>query len=338
MVRTCVIGVGRMGANHVRCLSELPEAELLAISDLDAPRTRELAGRFGCRAYTDYPAMLAEERPDAVVLAVPTPFHLPVALDVIARGCHLLVEKPLADRPANAEKIIEAARGAGVRLAVGHIERFNPAVRKLKEVIADGILGRILSVSARRVGLPSPHHGSTNVVVDLAVHDLDVIRFLLGQRPRILSSVTGRLSGGVSEDHADILLLAGDVPCVLQVNWITPVKVRTLSVVGSAGYAELNYITQTLQLYRTQPADDLDSYKELVARYGDAARDTVSQGGEEPLKAELLSFFQAIEQGVEPEVNGDDGLIAVQMAEEILEGATRVGDAGAQQSANATVG
>jgi UDP-N-acetylglucosamine 3-dehydrogenase len=317
-VRICVIGVGRMGANHVRCLSEIPEAELLAISDLDAPRTRELAGRFGCRAYEDYPAMLAEERPDAVVVAVPTPLHLPVALDVIARGCHLLVEKPLADRPANAEKIIEAAREAGVRLAVGHIERFNPAVRKLKEVIDEGTLGKILSVSAKRVGLPSPHYDDTNVVVDLAVHDLDVMRFLLGTDLRVVSSVTGRLIGGPSEDYADILLVAGEVPCVVQVNWVTPVKIRTLSVIGSMGYAELNYITQILQLYRRQPVEPQISYRELVATYGEAERETVHAGGEEPLKAELRAFLHAVADGIPPEASGADGLAAVELADAAL--------------------
>ncbi|HSP55301.1 MAG TPA: Gfo/Idh/MocA family oxidoreductase [Dehalococcoidia bacterium] len=317
-VGTCVIGVGRMGSNHARCLTEMEEAELLAISDPDAERRRELAARFGCREYAEHESMLAAERPDAVVLAVPTPLHLSVALDVISRGCHVLVEKPLADRPANAERIIEAAREAGVRLAVGHIERFNPAVRKLKEVIDEGALGRVLSVSAKRVGLPSAHYLDTNVVVDLAVHDMDVMRFLLGTDLRVVSSVTGRLVGGPSEDYADILLLAGDVPCVVQVNWVTPVKIRTLSVIGSAGYAEMNYITQTVQLYRRQTSEPQLNYRELVATYGEAETETVHAGGEEPLKEELRAFFRAVRDGTEPEVSGPDGLAAVELADAAL--------------------
>ena len=317
-VRTCVIGVGRMGANHVRCLAEMPEAELLAISDLDSVRTAELAERFGCRAYADYPAMLNKERPDAVVVAVPTRLHLRVAMDVIGHGCHLLIEKPLADTPANAEQIIDRAREAGVRLAVGHIERFNPAVRKLKEVIDDGALGRILSVSAKRVGLPSAHYDDTNVVADLAVHDMDVMRFLLGADLQVVSSVTGRLIGGPTVDYADILLRAGEVPCVVQVNWVTPVKIRTLSVIGSMGYAELNYITQTLQLYRRQQVEQQISYRELVAAYGEAERETVHAGGEEPLKAELRAFFGAVVDGTDPEAGGAAGLAAVELAEAAL--------------------
>lgn len=329
-VRTCVIGVGRMGANHVRCLSEMAEAELLAVSDLDEERVNELGARFGCRAYRDYGKMLAEERPEAVVVAVPTPLHLPVALDAIGRGCHLLIEKPLADSPENAGRIIEAAGQAGVRLAVGHIERFNPAVRKLKEVIDAGDLGKVLSVSAKRVGLPSAHYDHTNVVLDLAVHDFDVMRYLLGAELRVVSSVTGRLIGGPSEDYADILLLAGEVPCVVQVNWVTPVKIRTLSVIGSAGYAEMDYITQTLQLYRRQPVEAEPNYRELVVAYTSAERETVHAGGEEPLKAELRAFFRAVVEGAEPEVRGEDGLIAVQMANDVVEGATRVGVTGTQ--------
>jgi UDP-N-acetylglucosamine 3-dehydrogenase len=326
-VRTCVIGVGRMGANHARCLSEMPEAELLALADADIDRARETAERFGCREYANYVEMLHDEQPDAVILAVPTPLHLPVATQVIAKGCHLLVEKPMADTPENAHQIMEAARGAGVRLAVGHIERFNPAVRRLKQVIQEGTLGDILSISARRVGLPSPHHGQTNVVVDLAVHDLDVIRFLLDARPQVVSSVVGRLYDGVAEDHADILLLAGEVPCVIQVNWVTPVKVRTLSVVGSAGYAELNYITQRLELFERQGLHPSPLYTELVEKYAEPSRTTMYEGGgEEPLKAELRAFFDSITEGFDPEAGGDDGIIAVELADEVLMSAIRVGE------------
>lgn len=323
-IRACVIGVGRMGANHVRCLHELPEAALLAIADASQERGREIASKYGCRAYTDHIEMLERERPDAVVIAVPTPMHYAVATDAIARGCHALIEKPLADDAAQAQQIIDIAQEKGVRLAVGHVERFNPAVRKLKEIMEEGQLGRILSIATRRVGLPSPHFRETNVVVDLAVHDLDVISFLLGEKPRVLSAVTGRLSGGPSEDYADILLLAGDVPCVMQVNWVTPIKVRTLSVVGDAGYAEMNYITQTIDLYRTQTADPNASYSEQVARFGEPERETIHRAGEEPLKAELKSFFRAIETGEEPEAGGEAGLAAVELAGEVLARATSV--------------
>lgn len=317
-VRTCVIGVGRMGANHARCLSEMPEAELLAISDLDSERAKELATRFRCRAYANYSAMLDAEHPEAVIVAVPTRLHLQVALDVIRRGCHVLIEKPLADRPANGEKIIDAAREADVRLAVGHIERFNPAVRKLKEVVDEGALGKILSVSAKRVGLPSAHYDDTNVVADLAVHDMDVMRFLLGTSLQVVSSVTGKLIGGPTVDYADILLRAGEVPCVVQVNWVTPVKIRTLAVIGSMGYAELNYITQTLQLYRRQHVEPQISYREQVATYGEAERETVHAGGEEPLKAELRAFFAAVVDGTDPEAGGAAGLAAVELADAAL--------------------
>jgi len=323
-VRVGVIGVGRMGANHVRCLSEMPEAELLAVADPNLERAEELADRFGCRSYSNHHAMLMEERPDAVVLAVPTPLHTQFACDVIEAGCHLLVEKPLAESRAEALAIIQAARQKEVRLAVGHVERFNPAVRKLREIIADGDLGRVLSVSARRVGLPSPHYRETNVIVDLAVHDLDVIRYLLGEPLRMLSSVTGRLTGGPSEDYADMLLVSGTIPCVIQVNWVTPVKIRTLCVVGDAGYAELNYITQTIELYRRQDIASPANYAELIAQYSEPERKTIVGGGEEPLKAELRSFFEAIHTGCDPEASGEDGLAAVELAEAALEYARHV--------------
>jgi UDP-N-acetylglucosamine 3-dehydrogenase len=323
-VRVCVVGVGRMGGNHARCLYELPEADLVAIADSDSERLDAIADQYSCRAYHDHHQMLLQERPDAVIIAVPTPMHQVVAGDAIALGCHVLVEKPLAADASTAREIIALAREKGVRLAVGHVERFNPAVRKLKEILESGQLGRILSVSTRRVGLPSPHFKETNVVVDLAVHDLDVICYLLGETPRVLSSVTGRLIGGPSEDYADILLLTGEVPCVVQVNWVTPIKIRTLSVVGDGGYAELNYITQTIDLYRHQASEPNPSYTEFVAHFGQPERETIHRAGEEPLKAELKSFFRAIEAGEDPEAGGEAGLAAVELADEILARATSV--------------
>ncbi len=325
MISFCVIGVGRMGSQHARCLAEMDEGRLLAVADPDAPRAQTVAERSGCRSYADYREMLATERPDAVIAAVPTLLHAPVARDVIRQGCHLLIEKPLADSPAVGRDIVRWARDRGVRLAVGHIERFNPAVRRLREVLQAGLLGDILSISAKRVGLPSPHLNDTNVVVDLAVHDLDVISFLLGGRPRVVSAVTGRLIGGPHEDYADILLVTENVPCVIQVNWVTPVKIRTLAVVGTLGYAELNYITQTVDLYCRQPVEPPASYQDLVARYGEAGKETIHSGGEEPLKAELRSFIAAIDSGREPEVTGEDGLVAVELAFEALQLGRQVG-------------
>ena len=324
MIRACVIGVGRMGSQHARCLAEMDEACLLAVADSEEPRAEAVAQRFGCHAYTDCRKMLAAERPDAVIAAVPTHLHTPVANEVIQHGCHLLVEKPLADTPAAARQLVQAAQDRGVRLAVGHIERFNPAVRKLREIITAGTLGDILSISAKRVGLPSPHLDETNVVIDLAVHDLDVISFLLGGRPQVVSAVTGRLIGGPHEDYADILLITENVPCVVQVNWVTPVKIRTLAVVGTLGYAEMNYITQTVHLYRRQPVEPLVSYQKLVARYGEAERETVHTSGEEPLKAELRAFVNAIMNGAAPEASGQDGLLAVELSHEILTCARQV--------------
>ena len=324
MIKACVIGVGRMGSQHARCLAEIDEACLLAVADSEKPRAETVAQRFGCHAYSDYREMLAVERPEAVIAAVPTYLHAAVAREVIEHGCHLLVEKPLADTPAAARQIVQAAQNRPVSLAVGHIERFNPAVRKLREITTAGVLGHILSVSAKRVGLPSPHLDDTNVVIDLAVHDLDVISFLLGGRPQVVSAVTGRLIGGPHEDYADILLITENVPCVVQVNWVTPVKIRTLAVVGTLGYASLNYITQSVTLYRRQPVESMASYQELVARYGEAEGETVPTSGEEPLKAELRAFVNAIVNGAAPEASGQDGLLAVELAHEILSCARQV--------------
>ena len=149
-MRVGVIGVGEMGQNHVRIYHELG-AEIIGVSDLNEERVRKIASQHRTKAFTDYRELL-NQKLDAVTIAVPTNEHKEVALAAIANRVNILVEKPIADSTAHAEEIIAAAEKAGLKLLVGHIERFNPVVGKLKEVIEQGTLGTVLLLSTRRVG------------------------------------------------------------------------------------------------------------------------------------------------------------------------------------------
>lgn len=318
-LRVGVIGVGNMGLNHARVYSELAEAQLCAVADFDAARAQQVAARFGVRAYADYNAMLAEQQLDAVSIAAPTHAHLALGLDALRAGVHILVEKPLAANVTEAEQLVQAARRADLTLAVGHIERFNPAVRELKRLMDANALGPISTVIARRVGLMPPQVKDANVIIDLAVHDIDVLNFLFGEMPVVVAATAGHALLRNRYDHAEIFLRYRNAGCFVQVNWITPLKIRALSVTGGAGHAELNYVTQKLELYETTPERAYDNFGDFVVRFGEAPRVNLPIQIREPLRVELQAFLRALHDKTLPVVTGADGVNALRVAATILE-------------------
>ncbi len=204
---------------------------------------------YGARAFTDYKNLLSCDL-DAVSVAVPTTLHKTVAMDVINEGVHILVEKPIASTVEDAEEMLSAAEAAGVRLMVGHIERYNPAVARLKEIIDSGMLGRIVSMSARRVGPHNPRIRDVGIIMDLGVHDIDTISYLYDAKAESVYAIAGNGSPGSHENHAAILMQFGMGRAgMIDVNWLTPHKVRQLTVVGTEGVAYLDYISQTVELH-----------------------------------------------------------------------------------------
>lgn len=314
-VRVAVIGVGNMGLNHARVYSQLDGVSLCAVADMDAERARAAAARLNTSGYRDYREMLKSERLDAVSVVVPTALHKQVALDVIAAGKALLVEKPLAVSVAEADELIAAAEEVGVVLAVGHIERFNPAVRELKRAIDQGRLGAISSVVAKRVGVMPPQIRDANVVLDLGVHDIDVLNMLFGKTPDEVTATGGHALLTNRYDHAEIFMRYGEAGCLVQVNWITPLKIRTLAVTGNAGYAELNYVTQKLDVFEANLKRSYDSFGDFVVRFGEAARTTVPLDPVEPLRLELEDFVGAVAGVHCPTVPGSVGREVLEIVE-----------------------
>jgi UDP-N-acetylglucosamine 3-dehydrogenase len=326
MIRVGVIGVGNMGRHHARVYSEIATVQLCAVADFDESRARAVAVTYGCRAYRDYREMLAQERLDAVSIAVPTCDHFAVGCAVIEAGLNLLVEKPISATLAEAEALVEKAKASNLKLAVGHIERFNPAVRELKRRVDLGTLGEISSVVAKRVGVMPPRVKDANVIIDLAVHDIDILNYLFGATPLELTATAGRALLSDRYDHAEIFLRystdhggkRSSAGCFVQVNWITPLKIRTLSVTGDLGHAELNYMTQRLEVYQTNAAKEYNDFGEFVVRFGEAEKSVVPIQVREPLTAELEDFVDAVEKGRPPKVSGEDGVRALRVAEKAI--------------------
>ncbi len=293
MIRVGVIGVGSMGKNHVRIYSEMEGVELVGISDVNQALVEELAHAFNTTAYTDYKKLLAQSL-DAVSIVVPTKMHKDVTLDALDAGVNVLVEKPIADTLENADLMIKAAKEKGLMLMVGHIERFNPAVIRLKQIIESGLLGKIVSMSTRRVGAYNPRIRDVGVILDIGVHDVDIISYLYGKKIDQVYTIAGANIHS-SEDHASIhLRFDHEYSGLVDVNWLTPHKVRTLTAVGVEGVAYLDYLKQSVVLH------DKEWVREAKVE------------PKEPLLNELQYFVRCVANNEYPHPNGEDGKHALE--------------------------
>ncbi|MDP9272338.1 MAG: Gfo/Idh/MocA family oxidoreductase [Chloroflexota bacterium] len=330
-LRAAVVGLGMMGRNHVRVYDEvLTDVELVAVADPDAAALRRATTGRAARGYADAAHMFAEESLDLVSIVAPTSLHRDVTLAALAAGANVLVEKPIASDRADAELMIAAAADAGRILTVGHIERFNPAVRELRRRLVAGELGRIFQVKATRLGPFPARIRDVGVVLDLAPHDLDVMRFLLDSDPvRIYAETEQR----IHTDHEDlfngIIKFANGVIGILDINWLTPNKRRTLTVTGERGMYVADYIKQDLiyyanpdaeQIWENRGADDTEPPVTSVTE-GEMTRHYVRR--REPLAVELAEFARAVRDGGPPPVDPRDAMVALLLAGMMVEAATR---------------
>ena len=320
-MKVAVIGVGSMGRNHARVYSELPEANLVAVVDADGKLAELTAEKYGLRAYTDYCQMLEKEMPEAVSIAVPTAMHKEAGLAALEAGAHVLMEKPIAATVEEGQHLIEKAHAAKRQLMVGHIVRFNPAIQALKQKLAAGELGRIFQIFCRRAGPFPARIRDVGVVVDLAPHDVDIMRFLAGSDPNRVYAETERR---IHTDHEDllwgILRFPDGVVGSLEINWLTPTKVRETLVLGERGLFRVDDLTQDLYFYENAQAKDIQwsAYATLKGvSEGSMIRYAIPRF--EPLKAELQAFLRAAKDGTAVPITGMDGLMALKLSLALVE-------------------
>ncbi len=321
LLNVAIIGCGVMGSLHARIYSRIPNVKLVAVCDTNESKAKKLANLYKTKYYSDFEELLKQEELAGISITVPTALHKKVALICINYGVNVLVEKPLASSVGEAKAVADAARKKGVILTVGHIERFNPAILKLKDFIKEGLFGKIVSIVIKRVGLFPPRVKDINVVTDLAVHDLDIVCSLLNQFPKSIFATGGKGINDNRIDYADIFLDFGITSCYLQVNWITPVKIRTLSVTGTLGYCELDYVTQELILYKSNYGNKVvpSEFKKFIAKLSKPTKVYAQVKKEEPLKLEIMDFVNSIIRRRKPLVTPEEGINAVKLAEVVLE-------------------
>jgi len=303
MLKVGVIGLGSMGKNHVRVYSELPEIELVGIADVNYGLAQSLAVRYHTKPFNDYQELLKQDL-DAISIAAPTSLHREVAVKAARAEVSMLVEKPIADTVASAREIIKAAEENNVKLMVGHVERFNPVTPIVKKEIENA---EVSLIEVARIGPFPPRVKDVGVVTDLATHDIDLIRYLTGSEFSKIYSLTSR-SLAKHEDAAILLFeMANGVLARITVNWLTPFKVREITVATKEKFIKASLIDQKITEYSTYKENDSYLVKELNVPF------------REPLKLELQAFIDSIRNNTELLISGADGLRALEVATQCLD-------------------
>ncbi len=307
-----VIGTGAMGKNHARVCAELPNVELVGIADTDKNTVQMIAKRFDVASFTDYTRLIPLT--DAVIIATPTVTHFNIALDAIHNGKHILVEKPVCDTVDKGKELIEKADDEGLIFAVGHIERHNPVVSFMKQALDNGQFGELITLGSKRVSNFPGRIRDVGVIFDFGVHDIDVMRYLAGEVTSVYAKA-GRFNKKIQyEDHATIMINFTNGLCgVVEVNWLTPMKIRKLILTCDTSSVEADFINQSVQTSTSSfEKIDTDNLYDLSLQHQMKIMELQKK---EPLKNEISDFANAINKNKKPLVTGYDGVKAVEIAE-----------------------
>jgi UDP-N-acetylglucosamine 3-dehydrogenase len=312
MLNVGVIGVGAMGRNHVRVYAEMENVRLAAIAEVNPAIGKKFAEQYNRRAYTDYREMLDQEKLDAVSIVVPTSLHRQVTEEVLNRGVAALLEKPIAGTHADGRAIIECAKRKGVMLAIGHIERFNPAVAAVKKRLDAHALGKLFEIRTRRLGPIPGRIEDAGVVIDLATHDIDLMQWLVGTSvKRVHAEIQRHVHLAYEDSFFGLAQFENGVNGLLDVSWLVPTKVRQTSVVGERGMFVVDTLTQELYFYE----NDYMIGSGLPGAHiieGNVTKIKIER--KEPLRVELENFIAAVEKNMGQTVTGEEGLRNLDLA------------------------
>ena len=308
-VKVGVIGIGNMGWHHARVLSLLKDAELVGVADPDPDRGQLAQEQFGCQWFPDHHTLLAEV--EAVCIAVPTLLHHSVGLACLESGVHVLIEKPIAASQDEATALIQAAREAGRLLQVGHIERFNPAFRELTKVVANE---EVVVLEGRRHSPHSDRANDVSVVLDLMIHDIDLV-LELAQAPVVRLAAAGGRSGEGPIDYVNATLgFENGVVASLTASKMSHRKIRSLSAHCRSSLVETDFLNHTLHIHRRAHEWYSADHGELLYR-NDGFIEEVSTTSIEPLYAELEHFLQCVRGRETPAVDGLQASRALMLAD-----------------------
>ncbi|MEU5880334.1 Gfo/Idh/MocA family oxidoreductase [Spirillospora sp. NPDC047279] len=314
MLRLALVGAGIMGAHHARVAAGLPGVELVMVADPDAERGGRLAASAGAEYTPDYGDVVG--RADAAVVAAPSELHARIGTELLGAGLDVLVEKPIATTPEDAKRLIAAAAAAGRILMIGHVERFNPAVVELPRLV-DGLI----HVDVRRVGPYGPR-ADADVILDLMIHDLDLLRMLTRSEPVRVHALTRRVCSQ-TEDFATVMLgFADGVTATLTASQVSQAKQRQIELTQRDNVVVADLLLRQVTVHRLQHAEFVDEDGPRYRQSSVIEIPYLSAPGE-PLAHELRHFVECVGTRSTPVVSGEDGLAALELALRVHAEATR---------------
>ena len=308
LVRVGVIGVGHLGQHHARNYSELEGCKLVAVVDVDQKAATRVASNLRTQAIFDYKKLIGEV--DAVSIVVPTVYHYAIAREFLEAGVHVMVEKPITSTVAEARALVNLARAKGLILQVGHIERFNAAIIKLQEFLTHPGF-----IESHRLGPYDPRVKDVGVVLDLMIHDIDIVLNLV-RSPIVSIDAVGVPILSEREDIANARIrFENGCTANLTVSRVTPNRMRKIRIFQSNTYVSIDYQKQSMEIYRRTQIENADEGEPAAQ----IVRKRLRLKKEEPLKRELSHFIHCVREGHEPAVTGEHGQNALEVAIQIVE-------------------
>ena len=310
MIKTAVVGVGNLGQHHARVYQELEDSRLMAVVDADEKRAREIARRHKCDWFTDPAELIGLV--DAVSIVVPTAMHFDLAKTFLEKGIHCLLEKPMTETLEQADALLKIAEESGALLQIGHIERFNPAIRAIQ-----GLRTEPLFIEAHRMGPYNVRNTDTGVVLDLMIHDLDIVNDLVGKPVEKVEAV-GVPVLSPTEDIANVrLVFEGGCVANVTASRVTTKQERKIRIFTRDGYLSVDYLKREVKVYRLKEGADPTTAESLVGLSRMVEIETLPIKNEEQLKLELGAFVQSVVKGEHPEVSGRHGRNALALGLEV---------------------
>jgi UDP-N-acetylglucosamine 3-dehydrogenase len=320
MLNIAVIGVGNMGKNHARIYFEHPDINLVAVCDIKKDRADDYALKYKCKAYYDVESLLQNEKLDGVSIVVPTLVHKEIVEKVVPRKINILLEKPVSSNLKDAEIIRNIIKENNVVCVCGHIERYNPGVRKSLEMVFNNDLGKLIYINAIREGLNPQGFVDVDALTNLGIHDLEIINYIIKNIPDSIDYFVG-LKESIINKLGDLFRISikTNNKCVINlvVDTLTPIKKRELYICGEKGLLSLDYISQKLVFYTNGSLKESYSYSDILR--GVTSGETININFEikEPLFLEIDNFIKSIKGIEKPFVGIDDAVESIMLLEKI---------------------
>lgn len=308
-VRVAVVGVGRMGQYHVGVYSEIPDVRLIGIADINEMRGKEIAEKYNTKSYSDYKKLLGKV--DVASIAVPTSLHYKIAKDFLQAGTNILIEKPITRSIDEARELFNIAEKKKLTLHIGHVERFNGAVQELKKIVDNPLF-----IESRRLGPYDPRIQDDGVVMDLMIHDIDIILNLLNSKVRDIN-VVGKSVFSDKDDLCNVQLeFENGCLATITASRATQHKIRTLAITQKDKYIFLDYTNQDIHIHR-QAFSEHSIRKQELRYKQESFTERIFVHRENPLKIELKHLIDCAANGAERKVSVEDEIYSLQIALEI---------------------